>query len=57
MQNQPGPPFENLHPEYDRDTHPIGIGLANLIDNPDPAWGDVITGIWNRLTHPLPGSA
>jgi hypothetical protein len=45
---------DNLHPPgYDHDTHPVGIGLERLLDRPDPAWGDVIGGIWDRLTDPL----
>jgi hypothetical protein len=46
---------ENLHasPGYDRDTHPVGVGLERLLDRPDPAWGDIIGGIWDRMTDPL----
>lgn len=59
MQSEP----INPSPDHDRgrDDHPgIGYGLdgglhlGNPNEPTDPAWGDVIGGIWHRLTHPHP---
>ena len=43
---------ENEHehptaPDYDGDNHPEH-------EPREPSWSDVIGGIWNRLTHPIP---
>ena len=57
---------DSNHPGLGPDTenHPgrgygIGGGLHfgdpnNPWDPTDPAWGDVLSGIWDRLTHPRP---
>ena len=57
MQTELHDPSTDLAPE----TNPFGPGAGpggGVGGNPnprDPAWGDIIGGIWDRLTDPLPG--
>lgn len=58
MQNQPIRLDHPTHPDFNGEFHPVGLRIGQFEeDGPDPAWGDVIGGIWDRLTRPLPGSA
>jgi hypothetical protein len=53
---------EHPSPDFDRERHPEGIGLGlggglglgNPNEPTDPAWGDIVGGIWERLTNPIP---
>jgi hypothetical protein len=45
------PPGRDNQPDINPITH-----LPDHLQPPDPSWGDVIVGIWDRLTNPLPGT-
>jgi|GEM_PF-6699991 len=55
IESDPSSPARNADP------HGIGYGLGGglHLGNPneptDPAWGEVIGGIWDRITRPIPG--
>lgn len=40
-------------------TNPYGddgldLLTPEILDPPEPSWGDVVSGIWDRLRNPLP---
>jgi hypothetical protein len=45
-------PLHPPTPDHDRDDNP-GVGPP---EPREPSWSDVIGGIWDRVTHPLPGT-
>ena len=55
--NHPTPAFDREPPPYGSGHGPGGLngpGGGNPDEPTEPAWADVLAGIWDRLANPLP---